>query len=139
MVSSSLKLDKYISCCVTYRGNVGLENAIITVNNLKTLRNFKAVDWCPTGFKTGITYRDAVNSTKANEVGILINSTNFARIFERELQKFDRLYRLRSFVYAFIFEGMEEREFSEARENLETVKNDHEEINQFSEENYEAD
>jgi len=131
MLSAKLKVDKYIACCVMYRGKVDPETAVNTVQKLKKLREFQTVDWCPTGFKTGIMYQDPVNSKKPSEVGVLINSTAFSKVFEREALKFDQLYTRRAYVHWFVGEGMESGEFSEAREDFEWIKKDYEELYQF--------
>ena len=145
MLSSNLKLDKYISCCVAYRGRVDPETAVNAVNKVKKLREVKTVSWCPTGFKTGITYQDPVivnkemDTKRTNEVGVLINSTNFAKIFEREAQKFDSLYRPRAFVHWFVGVGMESGEFAESRENFHCLRREYEEISQYSAEDLDDD
>jgi len=90
------------------------------------------INWCPTGVKTGITYQNltsiSTDSRKSREVGVLVNSGVFSKIFEREGDKFDRLYAKRAFVHWFVGEGMESGEFAEARENLCCIKTDYEQI-----------
>jgi len=132
MISCDLKKDKFIACSVIYRGDVSPENAVNVINKLKELREIRMINWCPTGVKTGVTYQNltsiSTDSRKSREVGVLVNSGVFSKIFEREGDKFDRLYAKRAFVHWFVGEGMESGEFAEARENLCCIKKDYEQI-----------
>ena len=49
-----MKGDKYMACCLIYRGNVSTMDANRAVDLAQRRKTFNMVDWCPTGFKIGI-------------------------------------------------------------------------------------
>uniref|UniRef100_A0A5K3FM40 Tubulin_C domain-containing protein n=1 Tax=Mesocestoides corti TaxID=53468 RepID=A0A5K3FM40_MESCO len=127
-------IGKFMSCTLLYRGSVSPGQVYVALAEMRKSKGLEFVDWCPTGFKVGITSETPMSRCDSGigqnnrNVVMLANTSAVGQAWQRIVHKYYILYSKRAFVHWYVGEGMEESEFNEALVNMTSLVKDYEEV-----------
>mmetsp|Transcript_11913 Transcript_11913/g.10525 ORF Transcript_11913/g.10525 Transcript_11913/m.10525 type:complete len:151 (+) Transcript_11913:915-1367(+) len=126
---------KYISSYICYSGDVIHQEAVDSCNSFKQENKNIFSDYIQTPFNITLSqnpkieYKNKIanellNRSQGSQVGGIINCGGISSMLDAIMDKWDRLYAKRVYVYAYVNEGLDEMEFAEARENVAMLTKD---------------
>ncbi|KAJ6231175.1 hypothetical protein M0813_06121 [Anaeramoeba flamelloides] len=124
--SCSLKNEKISKMNLYYRGNISEKEMNTSLELIKSMKNLNFASDFET-FKSGLITNSIPNISSDifdpfdKCITMASNSTSLKSTFKNIATNFDTLYRKRAYVHWYVGEGLEEGQFSEAREVLEQI------------------
>eukprot|EP00108_Taenia_solium_P003327 TsM_000422600 transcript=TsM_000422600 gene=TsM_000422600 len=125
------ELNMYLTCCLFYRGNACVREVNACIDEMRSSNRLPFVDWCPTGFKVGISYQP-MTIIEASRIGpsdtsvmALHNSTLFRTPLHELTKAVETLLQRNAFLHWYMAEGLEREEIENSLGGLKKLEADY--------------
>ena len=85
---------------------------------VRFLNKFQTGMRCGIGYQEPLIIKDSEFAPSSRSLLSLQNTTSVTEVFSKVTNEFDLMYNKKAFVHWYVSEGMEETNFSEARESI---------------------
>ena len=132
MVKCDTESGRYMACVLLYRGDVVPKDVNAAIHGVKAKRSVHFVGWSPSGFKVGINASSPAHlpggdlAEVSRAVCTISNTTAIREAWTRIILKYRLMKERRAFFHHYIGEGLEEKEFEIAQDNLLALEQDYE-------------
>lgn len=113
MAAYDSTFGKYLTCAAIFRGLLSSKEIEEAMVEVQACNSDLFVKWIPNNIKTAIC--DIPPRGLPTAATFLANTTAVTVIFERLISQFDAMFCKRAFVHWYTGEGMDEQEFSDAK------------------------
>ncbi|TNV80488.1 hypothetical protein FGO68_gene9513 [Halteria grandinella] len=113
---------RFLTGSLLYRGqSVSIGEVEHQINAMSSKKKAHFVDWIPDRLMTSVCSVSPPHANIPMCGSSLFNSTTISQTFQRILEKYQKMYRKKAFLYQYTQEGMSEDEFHEAQASLEDL------------------
>ncbi|KAG7213261.1 hypothetical protein KM043_002561 [Ampulex compressa] len=107
---------KFLTIAAIFRGRMSTRHVDEQMLNIQNKNSPYFVGWLPNNIKTAIC--DIPPRGLSMSATLISNTTAIQEVFKKITNMFDGMFRKKAYLHWYTAEGMEESEFSEARDNL---------------------
>ena len=129
LINISMEKSLHLACGLFMRGDIIISDIKKNINLLKTKMCIPY--WNPEGFKVGLCNYPPVGQQYS--LLCLSNNTSIKEMFIRIEEKFNKLYKLKTYAFHYTKYGMEEDHFGEAHENVHNLIEEYRQIESYNE------
>ncbi|KAJ5071629.1 tubulin beta chain [Anaeramoeba ignava] len=116
MAAADPSIGKYLTASAMFRGRIPTKEVDDNMLNLLNKYQTQFIEWIPNNIKSTIC--DIPPKGQKMSVTFIGNSTSIQELFKRVGSQFNKMFRRRAFIHWYLNEGMDEMEFTEAKNNM---------------------
>ena len=130
MAACDPRNGKYLTVAAIFRGKIAMKDIDDQMVSMQNKNSAYFVEWIPSNVKTAVCNVPPKNMKMSST--FIANTTAIKSLFERVLGQYSKMFRKKAFIHAYIGEGMDEMEFTEAQSNLSDLINEYQQYEEDS-------